>query len=165
MSAGKHSISTSRSICSRTPPCGFTPRASPFSMIGTLTMQLLVHGDALQVDVQQCALDWLMLPVDDHRLGRFAARSHVENGVVTLLRVQDAADLLGIDAPWFAVPSRRHTARRESGRFLRKRRASFLLAGSLPRLGFYVLVSLFCGCCSHNSRVLLQNSLLTEVSS
>ncbi len=38
MSAGRHSISTSRSICSRMPPCIFTPGASPFKVIGTLTV-------------------------------------------------------------------------------------------------------------------------------
>src|SRR5215469_16427748 len=37
MSAGKHSISTSRIICSRMPPCTFTPGASPFRCTGTLT--------------------------------------------------------------------------------------------------------------------------------
>src|SRR5664279_990916 len=37
MSAGKHSISTSRIICSRMPPWILTPGASPFSTMGTLT--------------------------------------------------------------------------------------------------------------------------------
>src|SRR5512141_2581687 len=35
MSAGKHSISTSRTICSRSPPCVFTPSGWPTSSIGT----------------------------------------------------------------------------------------------------------------------------------
>src|SRR5579872_6615507 len=41
MSAGRHSISTSRSICSRMPPSCFTPAASPVSSIGTLTRSTL----------------------------------------------------------------------------------------------------------------------------
>src|ERR1019366_2881033 len=41
MSAGKHSISTSRTICSMMPPCTFTPWASPFSVTGTLTRSSL----------------------------------------------------------------------------------------------------------------------------
>ena len=52
------------------PPCCFTPSASPFRTIGTVTSKLLVHRDTLQVDVQQLALDRFVLPVDDHRLGR-----------------------------------------------------------------------------------------------
>ena len=40
---------------------------------GHADRQLLVHGDALQVDVQQRALDGLVLPVHDHGLGAFAA--------------------------------------------------------------------------------------------
>ena len=76
------------------PPCCFTPAASPFSTIGTLTAQLLVHGDALQVDVQQRALDGLVLPVDDHGLGAFAAvEGEIENRVVSGFRVQDARHL------------------------------------------------------------------------
>ena len=80
------------------PPCCFTPAASPFSTIGTLTRELLVHGDALQVDVQQLALDRLILPVHDHGLGAFAAFDReIENGVVAGLRMQDARDLAGIE--------------------------------------------------------------------
>ena len=55
-----------------------------------------VHSDALQVHMQQRALDRLMLPVDDHHLARIVARCHVEDGVVALLGMEDAADLLGI---------------------------------------------------------------------
>ena len=62
------------------PPCCFTPAASPISMIGTVDAQLLVHGNALQVDVQQLAFDRLILPVHDHRLGasrRLRGRSKI----------------------------------------------------------------------------------------
>src|SRR3954454_10505384 len=38
MSPGRHSTSTSRVICSRIPPCCFTPAGSPISSIGTLTL-------------------------------------------------------------------------------------------------------------------------------
>ena len=72
------------------PPCCFTPAASPFRTIGTVTRKLLVHRNALQVDVQQLALDRLILPVDDHRLGPLAAfQSQIKNRVVAALGVQD----------------------------------------------------------------------------
>src|SRR5579862_3717056 len=41
ISAGKHSTSTSRSICSIMPPSCFTPAASPTRKIGTLTVSTL----------------------------------------------------------------------------------------------------------------------------
>src|SRR5271170_7264045 len=41
ISAGRHSISTSRSICSRIPPSVFTPSGTPCSTIGTLTRKAL----------------------------------------------------------------------------------------------------------------------------
>ena len=65
---------------------------------GHLHQHGLVHGDALQVDVQQVALDRLILPVDDHGLHpRAALHVHVEDGVVAGLRVQDAQYLLGVE--------------------------------------------------------------------
>ena len=68
------------------------------STIGTLTVQLLVHGDALQVDVQQLALDRLILPVHDHGLGAFAAIDReIENRVVSGLGMQNARDLPRIE--------------------------------------------------------------------
>jgi hypothetical protein len=58
----------------------------------------LVHGDALEVDVQQRIADGLILPVDDHDLGQaLACDVDVEDRVVAGLGVQDAQDLLGID--------------------------------------------------------------------
>ena len=56
----------------------------------------LVHRDALQIDVQQRALDGLILPVDNHRFGLLAADFQIEYGVVTAVGVENAADLLGI---------------------------------------------------------------------
>ncbi len=60
--------------------------------------ELLVHGDALQVDVQQMALDGLILPVHDHGLGALAAFDReIENGVVSGLGMQNARDLARIE--------------------------------------------------------------------
>ena len=80
------------------PPCCFTPAASPFSAIGTLTAQQLVHGDALQIDVQQTALDGLILPVHDHGLGALATfDGEIENGVVPGRGMQNTRDLARIE--------------------------------------------------------------------
>src|SRR5205823_6470358 len=50
----------------------------------------LIHRDSLQVDVQQLALDRLMLPVDDHRLYRARTLDiQVEDRVVTGVRVEN----------------------------------------------------------------------------
>ena len=58
----------------------------------------LVHRNPLQVDVQQLALDRLMLPVDDHRLGNGRAFDvQVEDGVVTGVGVQNLGDDPGVD--------------------------------------------------------------------
>ncbi len=43
---------------------------------------LRVHGDALQVDVQQLAVHGVMLPVHDHDLGLFLPRYRVLLGAV-----------------------------------------------------------------------------------
>src|ERR1700733_11566702 len=59
----------------------------------------LVEGNALEINVNQVALDRLVLPVNDHSLG-LGCRSidlEVEDGVVAGVRVQDLLDLLGID--------------------------------------------------------------------
>ncbi len=112
--------------------------------------------------MQQRALDRLVLPVNDHHLAGVTARSHVENGVVPLLGVQDAVDLLGIDrkVQRFQPGAIQHGGNQAA----LAQTAGIILAAALPRLGFYALVSLFCGCCSH-ALFLYKNSLLTEVSS
>ena len=62
-------------------------------------LQLLVHSDALQVDVQQMALDGLILPVHDHGLGALAAfEVQIENGVVAGLGMQNARHLAWIES-------------------------------------------------------------------
>ena len=110
--------------------------------------------------MQQCALDRLMLPVDDHHLAGIAARCHVEDGVVALFGVQDAADLLGIDGNVIgSSPAPYSTAGIMP--LLRKRRASFLRA--LSSAWLLRSFGLFCSCCSH-ILFLYKNSLLTEVS-
>ena len=53
----------------------------------------LVHCNPLQVDVQQRALDRLMLPVDNHRLHRRRTRHiQIEDGVVAGVGVQNPGD-------------------------------------------------------------------------
>ncbi len=71
----------------------------PSSITGTWTFISLVHGDALQVDVDEAILDRLVLPVDDHHLGfdGGAGDFQVEDRVMTRLGVQDAEHLLGIE--------------------------------------------------------------------
>ena len=54
--------------------------------------QLLVHGDALQIDVHQRTFDGLVLPVDNHCLGALAAfQSQIKNRVVAGLRSEESA--------------------------------------------------------------------------
>ena len=80
------------------PPSCFTPAAS-HEVHGDANFQHLVESDALQVDVQQIALDGLILPVDDHRLGRLAAsQCEIKNRVVAGLGVQDARHMPRIHA-------------------------------------------------------------------
>jgi hypothetical protein len=57
----------------------------------------LVHGDALHVDVEELALDGLVLPVNDHGLAALAAGDlEIEDGVVAGFGVEDAGDDAGI---------------------------------------------------------------------
>src|SRR6185369_17954612 len=60
--------------------------------------ELLIHGDTLQIDVQQRALNRLVLPIHDHRLGALAINGKIENCVVTAGRMQNARHLAWIDA-------------------------------------------------------------------
>ena len=48
MSDGRHSTSTMRSTCSRTPPPSFTPVGSPTSVIGTVTRTFSVSDTSLK---------------------------------------------------------------------------------------------------------------------
>ena len=68
MSVGRHSISTSRSTCSRMPPWAFTPTGTPINWIGTETRIALSIAMRLRSMCSRAPLMRLMLPVDDHRL-------------------------------------------------------------------------------------------------
>src|SRR6202041_364858 len=57
----------------------------------------LIERDALEVDMDELALDRLVLPVDDHHLRGGAGEGEIEDGVMAGFRVQDFLNLLGID--------------------------------------------------------------------
>jgi hypothetical protein len=62
-----------------------------------LYVQNLVHGDALQIDVNQTVVDRLTLPIDDHGLGRLLAGDFdIEDCVVAGLGEKYPGNLLGI---------------------------------------------------------------------
>ena len=90
-------------------------------------LQHLIHGDALQIDMQQVALDGLVLPVHDHRLGLLAIQRDVEDGVMPGLGMQNSVDLLGVDGD---RPGRLAGAVKDGGigPVRRRRRAAFLSA-------------------------------------
>ena len=66
-------------------------------------LQLLVHGDTLQIDMQQRSLDGLVLPVHDHCLGAFAVQIEIENCVVAGLGVENSRDLPWVKAHGFGI--------------------------------------------------------------
>ncbi len=68
--------------------------------------QFLIHGDALQIHVQQGSLDRFELPVHDHRLHAIAVERQVENRVVPALRFQNAQNLPRIDRDRSRILSR-----------------------------------------------------------
>ena len=111
--------------------------------------------------MQQLALDGLVLPVHDHRLGALAAiERQIENCVVAGLRVQDADDLRGSTLPERVLPGAVNTAGILP--LARTRRASFLLP-AVRALRFQLL---FSRCRRHKfDSFLAKNNLLTEVSS
>ena len=74
--------------------------------IGHHEAQHLIHRDALEIDVEERALDGFELPVDDHGLCVGTVHVDVEDGVVTGLGVEDALHLLGIDTDGHRVKSR-----------------------------------------------------------
>jgi hypothetical protein len=47
-----------------------------------IDLELLVHGNTLDVDMQQRPFDRLVLPVHDHGLGALAVNGQVENRVM-----------------------------------------------------------------------------------
>ena len=137
MSAGKHSISTSRSICSRMPPCTFTPGASPFSMIGTLTRSTLSMAMRFRSTCSSAPLMGSYCQSTIITLAASAVEREIENGVVARLGMQDAVHLLGIDGDGLRVlPRAVHHGGNHAGL---AQAAGVILAAALPRLGFYVL--------------------------
>src|SRR5690242_4833533 len=111
---------------------------------GYAHLQLLVHGDALQVHVQQGALDGLMLPVHDHGASAFAVEGQIENGVVPGSRLQNARDLLGIERHRDGVLlGAVHHARHQTAA---AHAPGYVLAAALPRLGFQYIAFFVCGC-------------------
>ena len=81
ISSGRHSISTEREMISSSPPCTFTPAGSP-SVYRDGDANALGQVDALQVGVEQEALDRIHLAVHHHDRGAFAAGDRQrENGV------------------------------------------------------------------------------------
>src|SRR3984957_720324 len=59
--------------------------------------QLLVHCDALQIDMEQGSLDRFELPIDDHRFDAVAIDCQIKNRVVSALGPQNAQNLPRID--------------------------------------------------------------------
>jgi hypothetical protein len=158
ISAGKHSISTSRSICSRMPPSCFTPAASPLSTIGHAHLQHLVHGDALQVDVQQRALDGLVLPVHDHHLGGSPPSRRDRKSCCDRSPNSECASTAADRRSRAANPCPRHTPRRNlSARAPGAHRSCPALRGLASNTFFAVAVAI--------NSFLYKNNLLTEVSS
>ena len=127
ISPGRHSISTSRNICSRMPPCSLTPGASPLSTTGTLTRRTLSMAMRFRSTCSKRLLMGSNCQSTIITLAAFAVEAEIENRVVPGLRIQDAPHLLGIDSDGLRRLCRRRTPRRESCRCARSRRASFLL--------------------------------------
>src|SRR5438128_2713273 len=129
--------------------------------------KLLVHGDALQINVQELALDRLELPVHDHGLGALAAvQRELENRVVTACGMQDTEHLAWI-----------HTERCHIFACTIEHRGNLaapayppgiILCSRSARLRFQNigLGNFGFGCSSHNlDSCSYTNNLLTEVSS
>ena len=85
-------------MTSSSPPCTLTPLGSPRGVNRNGDADALGEVDALQVGVQQGALDGIDLLVDDHDGGGLAARDRQrEDGVVAGGAADDLADLAGAD--------------------------------------------------------------------
>ena len=98
MSAGRHSISTSRSTWSRMPPSVLTPTGIPSSLTRTLTrrtlssaMRFMSMWISLSLMGSRCQSTIMALAAGD------ASDLDIEDGVVAGLGEEDPRDLLGID--------------------------------------------------------------------
>src|SRR4051794_5379161 len=127
---------------------------------------LFVHGNALQVNVENAAADRLILPVHDHRFGLLTAHLEIKNRVVATGGGEYPRNHFGIKAYRHgiflgAVNHCRHAAAHaQTPRFI------FAARTVRPGLGFNYFY-----CCTHlylpssPASISYANSVLTEVSS
>ena len=96
MSAGSTSISISRRMNSRMPPCCLTPFGSPLTMTGIVTCSMLVHRDAVEVGVQHLVGDRIELKIlDQHARVARAGELQRDQRVGARLGVQNLEQRLG----------------------------------------------------------------------
>ena len=115
--------------------------------------------------MHQRALDGLVLPIHDHRLGATAIEFEFENGVVSGFRVQDARDLSWIQAQRERVLAGaiKHRGNLASA----ANTARLVLVARGTRLGFQKVLfnDFFFSSSCHNLIPIHKNNLLTDVSS
>ena len=102
----------------------------------------LIHGDTLQVDVDELILNGLTLPIDDHGFrGRVARNFDVKNCVMARFREENSGNLLGVHFNGHGILS---GTIKHSGDLAatRTRRAAFLL--NLPSRGLATTTSGIC---------------------
>ncbi len=136
ISSGRHSISIERVMTSSNPPCTFTPAGSPAVCTGTVTRMRLVEIDALEIGVQQRALDRVHLVVHHHDRGSFAAGDRErEDGVEAGGGTDDFGDFAGVDrdADGVLVGAVQHCRNVSGG----TRTACFILTARGTHLGGY----------------------------
>ncbi len=97
ISAGKHSISTSRVTISKTPPCCFHAGGFAEGVHRNFDAHAHVHGDAKQIHMEQVAGDRIDEPIFQDGGFVLAAEIHLEQSVVAALGTEDRAKLLGVD--------------------------------------------------------------------
>jgi hypothetical protein len=111
--------------------------------------QHLVHGDTLQIDVEETAFDGLVLPVDDHGLGTLATiKAKVENRVVTGLGVENPRHMPRIDADRERILAR--TVHYRGDFAIAAHAARVILGARLPSLRFQCVLF---NCGRHKSSI------------
>src|SRR5437879_8581846 len=112
-------------------------------------LELLVHGNTFEVDVQQRAFDRFVLPIDDHSLAALAIQGQIENSVVTSLGVENAGHLPRIHADRHRVLAGAVDHRGNLSAAAHS--AGMVLIARLARLRFQKIdLGFRLGCCSHN---------------
>jgi hypothetical protein len=103
----------------------------------------------LEIDVQQMALDRLVLPIDDHGLGVLTAiQREIKNGVVAAFRAQNAQHVPRIYAHCQCVLA---SAIHDGGNLaFTPHPACLILGASFPRIRFQNVL-FQCGCHDFNS--------------